>query len=397
MTDRASADESRRARLDRASVYLIEAGFPSGLPGFDRELASSLFPFWANYLSIDFALANFRHLAPEGCRIVLGNAFRGSSASLPSRNGGIGRPIQLEGGSEESLRELAQVLERDPAETIVIAPLSLVCIIDRDDLLKITPRTREPILKLSLDEAAVDVYIAQRTSLVKLLTDHLDRGRCSAEVGDELFGRVLHQGFDAIKNCAGVLLFQNNLMQLYRQNLWIADRIGTSELAERLGHLGEPRGADKEVRIDRNGIVRNSFLGAGSVVDGLVEGSVIFPDVVIGKDAVVYNSVIMNGNRIAPRAQLYKGLLLPYTGEIAKNTYNIGEGCSIGQKHSAATNFDHSSQIRDGLTVLGMNVEVPRGLTISAGCLLGARVGPQQLKGIKEVRKGTSVLWNTDR
>jgi hypothetical protein len=44
-----------------------------------------------------------------------------------------------------------------------------------------------------------------------------------------------------------------------------------------------------------------------------------------------------------------------------------------------------------------MNVEVPRGLTISAGCLLGARVGPQQLKGIKEVRKGTSVLWNTDR
>jgi hypothetical protein len=397
LTGRAPTDGSRRARLDLVSVYLIEAGFPNGLPGFDRELASSLLPFWANYLSIDFALANFRHLAPEGCRIVLSNAFRGSSASLPSRNGGIARHIQLEGSPEGGLRELTQVLERDSAETVVIAPLSLVCIIDRDGLANIKPRAREPILKLSLDEAAVDVYVAQKTSLVKLLSGYLDRGRCSEEVGDELFGRVLHQGFDTIKNCTGTLLFQNNLMQLYRQNLWIVDRVGTSELAVRLDHLGEPRGAGKEVRIDGNGMVRNSYLGAGSVVDGLVESSVIFPDVVIGKDAVVYNSVVMNGNRIAPRAQLYKSLLLPYTAEVPKNTYNIGEGCSIGQKHSAATNFDHSNQIRDGLTVLGVNVEVPRGLTISAGCLLGAGVGAQQLKGIKEVRKGTSVLWNTDR
>jgi NDP-sugar pyrophosphorylase family protein len=208
---------------------------------------------------------------------------------------------------------------------------------------------------------------------------------------------VLHEGFDTIKECEGALLFQNSLMQLYRQNLWVAEHVGTPELAARLEHLGEPRGAGKEVRIEVNGSVRNSFLGAGSVVDGLVEGSVIFPDVVIAKGAVVYNSVVMSGNRIAPRAQVLKTLALPYTGETQKNSYNIGEGCSVGQKHSAASNFDHSSQIREGLTVLGANAEIPRGLTVSAGCFIGAGVGAQQLKGIKEVRKGTSVLWNTDQ
>jgi hypothetical protein len=107
--------------------------------------------------------------------------------------------------------------------------------------------------------------------------------------------------------------------------------------------------------------------------------------------------VVMNGNRIAPRAELYKSLVLPFTAEAPKNTFNIGESASVGQKHSAATNYDHSSQIREGITVLGMNVEVPRGLTISAGCLLEAGVGPHALRGVKEVRKGASVAWNTDQ
>ena len=183
-------------------------------------------------------------------------------------------------------------------------------------------------------------------------------------------------------------------MQLYRHNLWIAESVGTPELAARLEHLGEPRGTAKEVRIERNGVVRNSFLGAGSVVDGTVEGSVIFPGVVVSRGAVIHNCVVMNGNRIAPRAQLYRSLVLPFTAEAAKNTFNIGEASSIGQKHSAATNFDHSSQIRAGLTVLGVNVEIPRELSVSAGCLLEAGVGARQLRGIKEVRKGATVPWN---
>jgi len=376
-------------------------------------MAGSLFPFWANYAGLDFALANFRHLAPEGCRVVLEPGFRSVSNHLPSRNGGLTRPILLEGSVADGLRELIRVLERDTAETVMVAPLSLVCIIEREGLDKIAPRTRDPIIKLSLDNAAVDVYAAQRPALIKALRSHLERGRFEAEgrvassagtrpvgahsVGRELFAGILHPGFDTIKDCPGVLLFQGNLMQLYRQNLWLAESIGTPELAARLDHLGEPRAAAKEVRIDRNGVVKNSFLGAGAVVDGQVEGSVIFPDAVVGKDAVVHNSVVMNGNRIAPRAQMYRTLALPFSAEAGKNTFNIGEGCSIGQKHSAATNFDHSSQIREGLTVLGHNVEVPRGLTVSAGCLLGAGVSAQAFRGIKEVRKGATVRWSTDQ
>ncbi|MBN1835268.1 MAG: hypothetical protein JW820_05410 [Spirochaetales bacterium] len=384
------------------------------MPGFTGELAGSLFPFWANYASLDFALANFRHLAPEGCRMVLEAAFRGVASHLPSRNGGLSRPILLEGAAPEALRELIRTLERDPAELVVLAPLSLVCIIQRAGLDKIAPRTRDPIIKLSLENAAVDVYAALRPALLELLRRALERGRWGGTANTESIGRtdpightdpigrvlfteILHEAFDTIKDCPGALLFQNNLMQLYRQNLWIAENLGTPQLAAALEHLGEPRLAGKEVRIEKNGVVRNSFLGAGAVVDGLVEGSVIFPDVVVGKDAVVYNSVVMNGNRIAPRAQLYRTLVLPFTAEATKNAYNVGEGCSIGQRHSAATNFDHSSQIREGLTVLGLNVEVPKGLAVSAGCLLAAGVNAQAFKGIKEVRKGATVRWNTDQ
>ncbi len=54
----------------------------------------------------------------------------------------------------------------------------------------------------------------------------------------------------------------------------------------------------------KNSNVKNSILGDGSVIDGVVENSVIFREVKIGKGAVVKNSIIFEGTVIEDGALL---------------------------------------------------------------------------------------------
>jgi len=104
----------------------------------------------------------------------------------------------------------------------------------------------------------------------------------------------------------------------------------------------------------------------------------------------VVNSVVMNGNRIGSKAQLYKTLVLPYFGDLG--TSNIGEGAKIGMPEAGARNFDYPKQIWEGVTVIGISAEVPKGLKVGSGCLIGYRVGAQQLRSVKELTRSNSVL-----
>ena len=146
----------------------------------------------------------------------------------------------------------------------------------------------------------------------------------------------------------------------------------------------------KATIIEKEGHVKNSLLAPGARIEGYVEGSFIFPDVVVHRGASVVNSVLMNGNRIGGKAQLCKTLVLPYLGDLGSS--NIGENTRIGMQEAGARNFDYPKQIREGVTVLGINAEVPKGYKIGPGCLVGARVGPQQLRSIKELTRSSSVV-----
>ena len=69
----------------------------------------------------------------------------------------------------------------------------------------------------------------------------------------------------------------------------------------------------------------------------------------------------MNGNRIGAGGDIQNSLLLPVSAELSRSAVNVGDNCSIGSRSSTAKNADFPGQIRDGLTVVGMNAEIPQG------------------------------------
>jgi hypothetical protein len=379
---------------ERYSVYLIEGGFPPGLPGFTRDLPSASFPFWGGHCFLDFATANFRGLGERPPTLVAEDRFRAMLPQLASRAEEAAQRIVF---LDEGLAGLQTLLERDPADAILLCPLSLACLLDREALQEQMRHREAEIVKLSVGGAAADVYLARRTALTQALATYLSRNPAAVELAAGLFGDVLHHCFEAMEEVPGHLYFQNSLMQLYRENLRVALNTDDPEVTEPLGKLQECRAPRREIVVERSAEVRNSLLAPGSRVEGRVEGSFIFPDVVVHRGAMVSNSVVMNGNRVGARSQLHRCLVLPYLGDNGKNAPNIGESSSIGLKASTAINYDYPQQIRDGITVLGVSVEVPKSYTIGAGCLVGARVSAEQLRPLKELRKGASVLCSTDR
>ncbi len=127
-------------------------------------------------------------------------------------------------------------------------------------------------------------------------------------------------------------------------------------------------------------------------MEGEVEDSILFPNVHIRKNARVSRSIVMNGNRVGAGGDLQNALVLPFSAELSRTTANIGDNCSIGSKSSTARNVDFPDQIRDGLTVIGMNSEIPAGLRLEAGVCIGPGVTTSMLRKMKLVKKGTSVF-----
>ncbi len=373
------------------SVYLLEAGCPAEPPVFPKQLPSSRFPFWGHYCFYDFAAANLDGAPAGSLRVIVDSRFR----ELPELAAARSLPVQLH--LLEEGPGLPELLAGDPADKVLLYPLSQVFLAEPRALLQRLERPVAEVIRLSVDHTATDLYLVRRKTLQRLLKE-LPPG--SPVLGEPL-NRLLAGRFELMEDLPGTALFQNSLMQMYGGNLRLCAEQGSTELENRFAHLNRGHVPGGEIRIERGGTVRSSFLAAGTVVEGTVEDSVLFPGVNVRRGAVVYQSIVMSGNCIGTKAQVSRALILPHFGENGGGSQrsrpdNIGEDSQVGQRNSTAANLKYPAQLRDGLTVLGAGVNLPRGFIVGPGCLVGAEVGVQQLRGLKELRKGATVLCSTE-
>jgi hypothetical protein len=375
--------------MTRCSIYFVESGFPVDLPGFSPEVPGASFPFWGQHCSLDFAAAAFADLSnhddTRGYTVVAENRFRSLAAFITAR----ARQEKLV-FLDRGIDGLIDMLTDDPADTILISPLNLICDPDRTALNRIVANAKNVVVRICIKNIETDIYVAGKKALLAALEDYGKRNPQPPRVGAVLFSQILHASFEDIRNISGKILFQSNLTQLFKENLWLVGQTERVDLLGRLGTPGKIPGPDRGAIIERGGHVKNSLVAAGAKVEGYVEDSFIFPGVLVHRGAEVVSSVVMSGNRIGAKARLYKTLVLPYVGDLGSS--NIGENTIIGMREAGARNFDYPKQICEGVTVIGINAEVPKGLKVGSGCLIGARVGAQQLRSLKELTRSSTVL-----
>jgi glucose-1-phosphate adenylyltransferase len=72
-------------------------------------------------------------------------------------------------------------------------------------------------------------------------------------------------------------------------------------------------------------VVRNSLISSGSIVNGVVENSVIFKKVYIGNNVTIKNSIILNDVQIRDGAYI-ENCIVESRGTIPEGARRVGEG-----------------------------------------------------------------------
>ncbi|MBI2851580.1 MAG: NTP transferase domain-containing protein [Chloroflexi bacterium] len=113
-------------------------------------------------------------------------------------------------------------------------------------------------------------------------------------------------------------------------------------------------------RIFKQASVRNSIIGAGCVIKGHVENSILSPGVWVEEQAVVRNSVVMYGGFVG-----YHSIV---NSSVLDERVNIGDFCYIGFGSGPASN-------EPDLTILGKDVKVPPHTAVGRNCRVLPHVG----------------------
>ncbi len=103
------------------------------------------------------------------------------------------------------------------------------------------------------------------------------------------------------------------------------------------------------------GIVRNSRIGTGCIIEGIVENSVVSHGVTVEKHAVVKNSVVMSGTVVGWHSVVDRC--------IVDENVRIGKSCYLG--------FGGHSHTGPNITVLGKGATVPDYTAIDLNCRIG--------------------------
>jgi hypothetical protein len=359
------------------------------LPGFDGGYHLSLLPFWGNNCLVDFAVACFGDSTDVSITIVLDEAARAASLALSTRwKKPLARVHVLEGG----LQELARLVHECAADTVVLAALTSVVTLQKGALAALMASMGPHIVKVSVTKTPIEMYFAPRERMARLLASAAEHAAGKPPLREALFDGALHNSMDLIEDVPGEILFQNDLMEYYTNNMWVVANCESERFHTIVASLPDLSDKGAESHIAEKGSIRNSWIAAGVEVEGAVEDSIIFPHVHIRRNSLVSRSVVLNGNHIGSGTEIRNALILPFSAEVQRSTSNIGDNCAIGAKTSTMKNGTYPTQIRDGLAVIGINSDIPNGFRAEAASYVAPGVSSSVLRKLKVLRKGTSIL-----
>ncbi len=175
--------------------------------------------------------------------------------------------------------------------------------------------------------ASMGIYIFNWQLLRQLLVEDDQNPNSHHDFGKDIIPTLLNEGkrlwswrFEDYWKDVGTVssLWEANMDLLYRaEELDLQDpswKIYTEDKSARPQYIGE------------HAVIDNAFIDQGCIIDGTVEGSVIFTNVKIGKDAVVKDAVVLPGSVIGEGATLNR--------VIVAEGIEIAPGAVVGDPNS---------------------------------------------------------------
>ena len=322
-----------------------------------RTVAS--LPFGGRYRQVDFVLSNMTNSGIRKVGIItkynyqslMDHLVTSSEWDFNIRGGGLyflppfstGGTSGVYRGKLEALYNAINFLEHCTEQYIVMCDSTTICNIDFEEVLAshiasgkditaITTtveeydksRVAEMIISMSGNDVkslavnttpkkgdiiSTGMYIMERESLLEIVKDSVAHGLCYFE-RDFLQRQFMEDNITInVYKFNDVLLRNSDVLSYYKNNLKLLEE----DVHDGIFKEGAPiytKVRDEEPSFYYDGsTVDNCLIADGCQVKGTIENSIIFRDVKIAKEAVVKNSVVMQGTVIESGAHIENAII----------------------------------------------------------------------------------------
>jgi glucose-1-phosphate adenylyltransferase len=144
--------------------------------------------------------------------------------------------------------------------------------------------------------------------------------------------------------------------------------------------LSDRRHSASPMRPDQ-GVIENSIVSPGCIIEGCVQNSILSPGVRIEKQATVRNSILMSGVSVGYHSVIDRCIL--------DEDINVGRFCYIGFGRDL---FTESCDI----TTVGKGVTIPSHTAVGRDCTIMPHVEPSDFQG-SMIPSGTTLSRKSDR
>lgn len=340
--------------MSKYYCILFEESLSRSFPGFQTTSHIYDFPIWGNY--------TIRKV------LELSNV-----SSIPHSLFSVEERSDIE--------MLSEFLSRGTgADIFVVGRTGNVTVVDWEDFFRLR-KAASGIGKVHLGKDPSELYILPRRRLRGIIADVGERAEGSNKsFCTLLFDEYLFHHFDRVINLEGYSFLMRTCYEYWRENLNLPSALQNDRFLGLYTQLQSPY--TEKSSVSESGTMINSFVGCGSRVKGVVEDSIIFHDVHIGKNAHVRGSVILPFNSIEDGAVIENALLLEGRDRVIERNARVGGFNDV-------RNGEYPSLLQKGFSIIGHGVTLPRNSHIGAGCLVYGR-GEKKLPSPFVMEDGTS-------
>jgi len=209
---------------------------------------------------------------------------------------------------------------------------------------------------------SMGVYVFRGAALFQALES--DAGQDTGhDFGKNILPAMVGRGRVAAYPFSGYWEDIGTLDSYYRANLDLLRDDPPFPLVDARWPIFTPSTESPPARIGARARIRSSIVTHGTIVNGTVERSVLFPGTVVEEGAVVRDSILMGETWIGPGAVLDQ--------VICDKRVHVGRGVVVGTG-PLIPNRSCPEHLSSGITILGKETRVPEGVVIGKN----ARIAP---------------------
>jgi glucose-1-phosphate adenylyltransferase len=220
--------------------------------------------------------------------------------------------------------------------------------------------------------ASLGVYIFRTPILLSLLEEDARDSTSRHDFGQNIIPRVVEHDRAFAYPFNGYWADLGSIVAYWEANLALLADNPTLNMDDPLWPIYTRVEARPPVRCRPPGVIENSLVSTGCVVEGTVINSVLSPDVCIARGAVVRDSVLMSKTFIENGAWVERCIL--------DEEVRIGKGAQVGVGHDNTANHLEPQNLYAGITLVGMRAHVPAGVIVGLNCRIDPNVASEDFQ-----------------